>query len=485
MTTQQQPKALRILIYTEMAEVFGYFTLQAILIFYLIKKLSFSDESAYTLSGQFIALAWLAPVLGGWITDRILGYRVAILSGSLLLFMGYALLSLGQSLLFPGLPLIIVGQGLVKSNISSFVGEFYTQQYDIQRKAGFTLFYVGINIGSLLAIASAGYIQQYFNWSVCFGVSSFILLLGASTFRWGFRYFDKKGFSPQEKLKIPILLLILCSILILAYYALKATSFGNYSLYAIGLLFLLYVANMARQLDIFSRRHLLALMILFIIAIFYKAMFFEDFLVVNLFTERLVNRTLFGQQIPATVFLALSSLFTMLFGYCFVHIWRSNKLVLSIPVQFALGLFIVASCMTMLAIWLTIDAYILLPATSIILFRFFFSISELLILPLGLSMVTEYAPQNCKGVIMGGWYLTAALGGKLAGLLAHSADIPKDNMNVYHVQSIYQLAFQKYAMLNWVLFAICLLLTPMLNKLLKKNSSKNDHEAQTKSTQRS
>lgn len=472
----QQPKALKILIPTEMTETFGYFTLQAILIFYLTQKLSFSDENAYMLSGQFIALAWLAPVVGGWITDRILGYRVAILSGSLILCMGYALLSLGRDKLFLGLSLIIVGQGLVKPNISSFIGEFYTEQQKTQRRAGFTLFYIGINIGSLLATASVGYIQQYFNWGVCFGVASFALLLGASIFRWGFRYFDQKGFPPHRKLNITTLFLIFCCLLVSVYFSLKITFFGDYGLYAIGLLFFLYVVIIYRQLEIAARRNLLALMILFAIAIFYKAMFFEDYLVVNLFTERLVNRTIFEHEIPATTFLSLSSLFTILLGICFVHIWRSQKLICSIPMQFAASLFIVSGCMTMLAIWLTLDATRLLPATSIILFRFFFSISELLILPLGLSMITEYAPQNHKGMIMGGWYFTAALGGKLAALLANYANVPQGNINVYLMNRIYQTAFQKYAILNWVVFAICLLLTPMLNKLLEKNASQNQYE---------
>jgi proton-dependent oligopeptide transporter, POT family len=469
----KQPNALRILIPTEMAETFGYFTLQAILIFYLTETLSFSDEQAYILSGQFIAFAWLAPVIGGWITDRILGYRIAIFSGCLLLCLGYALLSLGRYMLFLGLSVVIIGQGLVKSNIASFVGEFYSQQNDdTRRKAGFILFYVGINIGSLLAIASAGYIRHYFNEGVCFGLASFALLLSASTFWWGFRYFDEKGFPPNGKFKTTILLPILSVVLILVYYGLKNSAFGNYSVYAIGLLFILYISIVYGRLKAPSRQHLLALMILFVIGIFYKAMFFENYLVVNLFTERAIDRTLFGKEIPATVFLSLGSLFTILLGSCFAYTWRSNKLIFSIPVQFALGLFIVGSCMAMLAIWLAVDVNVLLPATSIIVFRFFFSISELLILPLGLSMITEYAPQNYKSVIMGGWYLTAAFGGKLAAWLADYANVPKNNMNVYHVNSIYHLAFQKYALLNGVLFVICLLLTPMLNKLLKKNLSK-------------
>ncbi len=142
----QQPKALKILMLTEMAEVYGYFSLQAILIFYLLNVLSYSDANAYLFAGHFIALAYLMPVIGGWVADRFLGNRIAILFGGLLLCMGYALLIFGQPTFLLGLSLIIVGNGLFKSTLSSFIGEFYCQ-HDSHREAGFTLVFAGVNIG--------------------------------------------------------------------------------------------------------------------------------------------------------------------------------------------------------------------------------------------------------------------------------------------------------------------------------------------------
>lgn len=473
-----QPKALSILIPTEMAETYGYFTLQAILVLYLIKELSYSDANAYAFSGQFVALAYLMPVIGGWLADRLLGNRIAILLGGLLLCMGYALLTLGQYSLFAGLSLIVIGNGLFKANISSFIGEFYTQN-DSRREAGFTLAYTGINLGSLFAIAGVGYIQKYIGWGACFGAASFALLLGVSVFRWGFHYFNNKGLPPNIQSKTlwafltnkPAIFLWLCVAFIIVYYLLKDTMFGTYSIYLIGLLFCLYVAKISQQLDANARRNLLALMILFLIATFYKAMFFETYLVVNVFTDRLVDRTVFGHEIPATVFLSLGSLFTILLGPLIAYIWQSNKIILSIPVKFALSILIVGGCMQMLAAWLTIETNVILPAASILFFRFFFAISELFILPLGLSMVTEYAPKNCVGLMMGGWYITAAFGGKLAGILANYADVPKDTMDLHHLKTIYHLAFQHYALLNFVLFAVCLMLVPIINKLLNKRIS--------------
>lgn len=468
---KQQPKALRILIPAEMAEVYGYFTLQAILVFYMTKQLAFSDAHAYTFSGQFIALAYLLPVMGGWVADRFLGNRLAILWGGLLMCIGYALLMLGWQLFLAGLTLIIVGNGLFKSNISSFIGEFYTRD-DARREAGFTLAYTGVNLGSLIAIASAGYLQQLIGWGACFGAASLALLLGVLLFLWGYHYFDGKGLPPQTTLKNKsVLFLCLCAVLTIVYYAMTFTLFGNYSIYAASLLFCLYIANIAWQIDKPARRRLLAIMILFVMAIFYKAMFFESYLVVNVFTDRLVDRTLFGHDIPATVFLSAGSLFTIMLGPLFAYLWQTKKLKLSIPFKFALSVLIIGCCMQMLVVALALEAHAMLPINSILLFRFFFAISELCILPLGLSMITEYAPKHYVGLMMGGWYMTAALGGKLAGVLATYANVPTGSLDLHHMKLIYQQAFQHYALLNFALFAVFLLLVPSINKLLTNGKS--------------
>lgn len=465
MNTNQQPKALKIFFLTEMWEQYSFYTLQSLLVFFLIKQLSFSDADTYIFSGQFAALVYLTPVIGGWIADRFLGKRIAVLLGGLFLCMGYALLTLGQHALFMALSLIIVGNGLFKPNVCSFLGEFYTQ-HDSRREAGFTLFYVGINIGALLAMFCAGYIQKFVGWAACFGVASFMLLLGVSFFRWGFRYFADKGLPPKSQSKIFVLLWC-CIGLIITYCALTVIRLGNYGLYIFGILFCLYVVKVSLQLDANARRHILALMLLFIIAIFYKAMFFETYFVVNVFTDRVVERTWFGHEIPATVFLGLGAFFSILFGPLWAKLWQSNKIKCSIPIKFALALLMVGGCMQMLA-WLTADTNAMLSAVWIIIFRLFFAISELFIFPIALSMVSEYSPKSCVGMMMGGWFMSAAFGGKLAGVWAHYADVPKGVTDLHLLNNIYHQAFQHYAVLNYILFFICLMLVPAIQKLLKK-----------------
>lgn len=471
----QQPKALKVFFLTEMWEQYAFYTLQPLLVFLLIKKLSYSDADAYLFTGQFTGLVYLTPVIGGWIADHFLGKRIAALLGGLFLCIGYALIALGEHTLFIGLSFVIVGHGLFKPNIVSFLGEFYSR-YDSRREAGFTLFYVGINIGALLAMFCAGYIQKLLGWAACFGVASFMLLLGMSFFRWGFRYFADKGLPPEfstETLtaflrKKPISIALLFISLMLAYYSLTVIRFGDYSLYSCGILFCLYIAKIAWKLDENARRNILALMLLFIIAIFYKTMFFETYLVVNVFTDRVVDRTLFGHEIPAIVFLGLGGFFSILLGPLWAKIWQSKKIKCSIPVKFTLSILIIAGCMQMLA-WLTTETNTLLPPIWIILFRLVFAISELFIFPIAFAAISKYAPNNYTGIMMGGWFMSAAFAGKLAGVLASYADVPKGITDLYQLNIIYHHAFQYYAALNFAVFFICLILAPIIHKLLRKN----------------
>lgn len=462
---REHPKALRIFIPTEMSETYGYFTVQAILVFYLMKGLSFTDANAYAFAGQFIALAYIMPVVGGWLADHLLGNRRAIWVGGVFLCCGYALVALNPHLLLSGLSLVAVGNGLLKPNISSFIGEFYPEG-DPRREAGFTLVYTGISIGALVAIAGVGYIQKWLGWSACFASASLALLLGMSVFRWGYHFFDGKGFPPRfSPLRVAGILLIL---LVLAYCALRLASFGTEVVDAFGILFCLYVGKIAWGLNTSGRRALLAIMILFVISIFYKAMFFETYLAVNVFTDRLVDRSVWGHQIPAPTFLSLASLFTIVIGPLFAKMWQSNLLKLSITCKFALSLLLVGLAMQMLALWIHFSPGVVLPTSSIVLFRLIFAVSELFILPLGLAMVTEYAPKHCMSLLMGGWFLTAAYGGKLAGSFADLADIPPGMTDLSSMQAIYHHAFNDYALLNYGLFALTLCLIPLINALLRK-----------------
>ena len=174
---KRHPKALPFLFLTEMWERFGFYVVQGMLVLYMTKSFGFSDDKSYTILGVFSALAYTAPMIGGMIADRLIGFKLAIVWGGIFLSMGYTFLALsGPHDFYFALGTIIVGNGLFKPNISSLLGSLYSSS-DTGRDAGFTIFYVGINIGALMARISSGYIKDYFGWQAGFILAVSVLIV--------------------------------------------------------------------------------------------------------------------------------------------------------------------------------------------------------------------------------------------------------------------------------------------------------------------
>ena len=188
----KQPRALWPLSLTEMWERFGLYLVQGLLIFYMTKTLNFPDARAYSVMGQFTALVYISPILGGLCADRLLGFRRTILVGAFLLLIGYVLLAFPffhrETTLFLGLAVIILGNGFLKPNISSFLGKFYHDN-DPRRDTGFTIYYLLFNAGIVLSTLSSGYIQEYYGWHVCFGSGRVRTDSGAGLFPLGIPLF--------------------------------------------------------------------------------------------------------------------------------------------------------------------------------------------------------------------------------------------------------------------------------------------------------
>jgi proton-dependent oligopeptide transporter, POT family len=468
----KQPKALKILFFTEMWERFGFYTTQSLLVLYLIEKFTFSDADAYAILGQVTALIYLGPVIGGWACDRFLGCRFSILLGGFFLCFGYALIAVENHTLFTGLSFLVLGNSLLKPNISSFLGQFYTKN-DSRREAGFTLFYVGINIGVILATSSAGYIQKIAGWGACFGAASFALLIGISIFRWGYRYLEDKGLPLMEHTqtlfgllrKKPRLVLWFLAALTLTYYSLTYLAFGSYALYAFGLGFLGYMLKASFALETQARKKIWGLLVLFLVTTVFFALWFQVFFAVNVFTDRAVDRMFFGYIIPTPVFIGLDSLFVILLGPILAIFWK--RVYISVPAKFALALLFCSLGMYMLA-YIIADASVALPMLWLVLFYFIITAGEMLISPIGLSMVTAYAPKEYTSLMMGGLFMSMGFGGKLTGFLASYVDVPEGIANIATMNTMYHQVFQQCAFLGFCVFLVFLLFVPLLKKWLNE-----------------
>lgn len=477
---QEQPKALKTLFLTEMCERYGFYTAQAMLVLYMIEHFNFADKDAYTILGQFTAMLYLFPVIGGWVADRLLGSRFSILIGAAFLCGGYALLASEQHVLFLGLSLLIIGNSLLKPNISTFLGRFYTED-DPRCEAGFTLFYVGINIGVMLATFSAGYLREW-SWMVCFGVASVALIAAIVVFQMGSHNFENRGFPPNDAPKKLFLFLKekrvffiwLLVALTAIYFAMTFVAVSSYGLYLLGLLFCGYAIKIVWKDGQKARLRMIALLLLFAMSAVFWAMYFQQFFVINVLTERVVNRVIFGHTIPPAVFFGLVGFFVITLGPVFSMIWKSGKVRISIPMKFALAILLVALSMQILsfAIGDSIATQTPINAAWLVVFYFVLTISELLISPIGLAVVAEYAPKEHMSLMMGGWFMSLGFGAKLSGILAQYAAIPLNMMNLHDSLPIYQHAFQFYTWLGLIVFAISLMLVSLIKKWLsetKKN----------------
>ncbi len=483
-----QPKALIPLSLTEMWERFGIYLVQGLLIFFMINTLNFTDAKAYAVMGQFTALIYISPLLGGFCADRMLGFRYSILLGAFMLFAGYLILTFSsfasvnqvifskENAMILGLTVVILGNGFLKPNISSFLGQFYGAD-DPRRDSGFTIYYMVFNTGIALSTLISGYIQMKFGWAVCFATASFGLILAIGFFLWGYRYFSNLGLPPQleksnySRTGLIILVLIISAI---ACFALLKLTVGNLILAVAGIVILIYLTSITLKLETIDRKRMLALVVLVIVSIVFWSMFFQIFLVANVFIDRNVDRQIFGHIVPPVAFISMEPIFIFIlspiFSILWTRIYRTKKNV-SRGLQFALALFITALAMQFLVIGIHFpNSQSLVNPMWIVISYFAITIAELLLSPIGLSMITQLAPKKYVGLMMGVWFLGLSYGGLLAGYLGQQATVKKELINHPEMSNfIYAHAFQNYALITLVAAVVTLILTPWLNRLVKSS----------------
>lgn len=474
----KQPKVLRYFFLTEVWERFGFYTIQTLLVLYMASALGFSDSKSYTIIGEFTALAYIMPLLGGYLADRVLGYRFSIVLGGILLCAGYALLGIFSKNILVGLSLVIMGNGLFKPNISSFLGQFYDEN-DPRRDSGYTLFYIGINIGGLVAPLLGGFIQQWFGWYTCFAVASIGLIIGVLTFKMSYPLLQNKGFSPRYPnitnlpkllLSKPHISLGLIAIIAVIFTLMNFPTITTNLLDIVGVILIIGLIILAIKQHSLERKHMIVLIVMLLFSVIFWGLFFQMYFSVNLFTERAVNRTIGTFTIPTSAIIALESTFIVIFGPIFAFAWQHmnpKKRFMTTPFKFAYGILFIALAFELLA-------YVIQHANSgtpvnvawMILFYALFVIAELFLSPIGLSMVTTLSPAKYVGLMMGVWFITLGYGGALSGFLAQEANVPEAIITLADQMQIYKHAFQHFANFGFIAFAVLFIMAPVLTKLM-------------------
>lgn len=448
------PKALPYLFLTEMWERFGFYVVQGMLVLYMTKSFGFSDDTSFTIMGVFSALAYIAPFIGGSIADRLLGFKASIIWGGLFLSSGYAMLALPWANgFYLSLATIIVGNGLFKPNISSLLGSLYEHD-DPRRESGFTLFYIGINLGALLAGVSSGYIKDHISWHASFALASMGLIIGLIIFGMGVKRIMELKHNPftdapNTRILTKIGIILGCVIAIFLISSLLQNALlAKWLLPCAGIALMTYLLIVATRQTPANRKRLFSLIALILSSIIFWMLWLQIFFAANLFIERMIDRTWGGMTIPTTVFYALQSVFIIILGPAFAWSWQNLSRSDKNPSPFLK--FVVAIAFVGLA-FLVLGISTYFPAENhlvnplwIVLSYFLITIGELLLSPIGLSAVTTLAPRHLVGMMMGIWFVATGFGGQFAGWLAKIASIPENTTNIALQLSIYRHAFLDY-----------------------------------------
>ncbi len=387
--TQKQPAGLWLICTAEAFERFSYYAMRALLILYFVYALKMERSSAANLYGTFTGLVYLSGIVGGYVADKFIGQKQAIIWGAVMIAFGQLMLGFEHiGIIYTALGFIIMGNGFFKISVTTLVGSLY-EKNDPRRDGGFTYFYMAVNLGAFLAGLIGGGIGEKFGWRYGFWTAAVFMVIGMIIFIWGKeKYFAGKGDKPkkitkEEKKSVPKV-----------------------------------------PLTTEEKKKIGVIFILAFFVIFFWTAFEQSGAALNLFayehTQRAIN--IFGKtwEIPATWFQSLNPVFVVLFAPLFSKMWidlAKKSKEPSTPAKFVWALWLLAAGYVVLLF----GAMKLGPGVKISMFYLVFAyaaftMGELCLSPVGLSLVTKLAPIQFVGILMGVWKLANAAANKLAGL---------------------------------------------------------------------
>jgi POT family proton-dependent oligopeptide transporter len=469
----KHPKVLKVFVFTEMWERYGFYVVQTLLALFLALQLKWPDEKVYYLVGSFTALNYLSPLLGGWIADHLIGQKRAILYGAFVLFLTYLSLTLmhNELSLFISLAGIPVGTGLLKPNISSLLGHQYSNAPS-QRESGFTIFYMGLAAGIILGTTLPSIIHEYFGWSYAFASAALVMVFSGMFFLWGCRYFDIKDFHPgASTLKSTFFAFVISLVLwLLAFYILKFPKFADNLIIIIAALAVLYFLRCLQVDNPNQYRKTLTIGLLCIISTMFWSFYFQMFMSLTLFVVRVVKSSLFGFQFYPPYYISIQSIGLIVFGYFFairknmmtdeeIGIASAKKFTIAVGLIFMSYLTIALLCVLMPGDF-QFSPLLFIPIYLMI------SLAEILLSPVGLAAVSLLSNTHKVSTMVGMFFVTLGIGAYLSGKLASLTAIPDLNMSTMQMKALYAVGFMKQVYILTAVCVICLILLRLIKRLL-------------------
>jgi POT family proton-dependent oligopeptide transporter len=427
------PRGLSTLFFTEMWERFGFYGVRAILVYFMTAALTqgglgFSTSKAGIIYGIFLAMVYLLSLPGGWVADNILGQQRAVLYGGIVIAIGWFIMALpGEPAFYTALTFVVFGTGLLKPNVSTIVGGLYGPN-DKRRDSGFSIFYMGINVGALIAPLICGYVGERINYRWGLAIAGIGMTAGLIQYTLGAKYLGDAGLPPppnataRNQLMLGGLALLAIAGLVGGLAAAGAIhlTVDNLSS-AVGafltvITILVFVWLLKGDWSAQERKKLAAIIVFFIASALFWSAFEQAGSTLSLFAQRNTHNSIFGWDFPASWFQILNSVFIILLAPVFAAMWpRMGSSEPSTTAKFAWGLIFVGLGF---AVLIPVGNHTNVSPMWLTLTYFLHTIGELSLSPVGLSAMTKLAPQRVGGLIMGVWFLSIADGEFIGGRVA-------------------------------------------------------------------
>ncbi|MFB3134011.1 MAG: peptide MFS transporter [Rhodothermales bacterium] len=452
--TQKQwfghPRGLATLFFTEMWERFSYYGMRGILILFMATPLvegglEFNTAKAAAIYGLYTAMVYLLALPGGWVADKLWGQQQAVFVGGCIIAAGHFSMALpafglpDHVFFFLGLVLIVIGTGLLKPNVSTIVGELYPEG-GARRDAGFSVFYMGINLGAFVGPLICGFLGENISWHLGFSAAGFGMVLGLIQYKLGAKYLGTAGLLStgetadvvaQRSRKFYLIFALIVAVIglfgflaITGVFSVTLTGVAmglGYGIIALAIVFFIYLYFFGGH-DAIEKKRLLVIFWLFILAAIFWSGFEQAGSSLNLFADRLTDRVIFGWEAPASWLQSINPIFIIIGAPLFGSLWvwlASHNANPSIPMKFALGLLGLSAGFFVIA-WGSANSSPENPVSPawLVVTYFLHTCGELCLSPVGLSSITKLAPAGRVGQMMGVWFIATALGNLFAGLVA-------------------------------------------------------------------
>ena len=477
-----QPKGLYMLFFAEMWERFSYYGMRAILIFYLTQHWLFNDSKSNLIYGAYTSLVYITPVLGGYLADRYLGQRKAVLFGGILLAIGHATMAVegvgGQddptiNVFWAALAFIIVGSGFLKANISVMVGQLY-KLTDVRRDGAYTIFYMGINVGAALGTILVGYLGQTIGWGYGFGLAGIGMVAGLIVFVLGKSSLRGTGEAPKPLSKSTEMTLYGVGFAAVAviWALVQYQSVIQNLLIVSGLALLGYVLYEAFKLEKHARDRIFAILFLISLNPLFWGLFEQAGGSLNLYTDRYVA---IG-DVPASIFQSINPIYIILFAPFFAALWvmlGKRGIEPSAPAKFGLALAQVGLGF-LVFVWgaQSVGPEAMTPVIFVFLLYALHTTGELCLSPVGLSAMNRLAPKFMASLIMGAWFYMTAVGNFVAGKIGEATGGEGGDMTKEGTLAIYE-------QIGWITIGVSvavLLVSPLIKRLMHLDTLEDDRD---------